>query len=109
MAINMSVIFYVLTSVVSVSASSTHQAISCPGDVLTTECAITGGGATVWQGTAFQCSSIIILRYTHFGGSHNSIQTCNNGAIVAQALGIVNNNYISQINIIVSPELNEAL
>ena len=68
MAINMSVIFYVLMSVVSVSASSTHQVISCPGDVLTTECTIMGSGITEWQGTAFQySSSIIILRHTQFG------------------------------------------
>ena len=43
----------------------------------------------------------------------NSIHTCNNGAIAAQeTLGVVNNSYISQLNIhvhvgfIVSPELN---
>ena len=60
MAINMSVAFYVLISVcysvASVSASNISQAISCPGDVLTTECAIIGGGVTVWKGTAFPCN-----------------------------------------------------
>ena len=92
------------------SASSTSQAISCPGDVLTTECAIMGDGATVWLGTAFQCDGIniheIILRHTQFGGSHNCIRTCNDGAIAAQALGIVNNSYVSQLNVTVSLELN---
>ena len=112
MAFNMSVVFYVLISVchlVSVSASSTHQVISCPGDVLTTEYAIMGSGATVWQGTAFQCedsSNEIYLLHNRFGTSYNYIQTCNNGAIVARALGVVNNSYISQLNVTVSLGLN---
>ena len=31
---------------------------ACPGDILTYECTFTGvpGGATVWRGTAFDCS-----------------------------------------------------
>ena len=111
MAFNMSVIFYVLISVchlVSASTSST-QVISCPGDVLTTECAIIGGGATAWLGTAFQCDSShdeIILLHSQFGGPYNTIGSCNNGKIVAQALGVVNNSYISQLNVTVSPEFN---
>ena len=113
MAINMSVIFYVLILVchlASTSASNISQAVSCPGDVLTTECAIMGGGATVWQGTAFQCydndNDIIILQHSHFGGSYNPAESCNNGAIVAQVLGVVNDSYISQVSVIVSLELN---
>ena len=110
MAINMSVVFYVLISVchlASASASSTFQVISCPGDVLTTECTTTGGGATVWQGTALQCDySEIVLLHSQFNGSYNYIGTCNNRTIIAQALGVVNNSYISQLNVTVSPELN---
>ena len=94
-------------SAVLASASSTFQAVSCPGDVLTTECVITGGGATVWQGTAFQCAgSKIFLRHSLFGESYNLIKSCNDGAIVARALGIVNGSHISQLNVTVSPELN---
>ena len=111
MAINMSVAFYVLIlvcySVVSVSASSTSQAISCPGDVLTTECTTMGGGVTVWRGTAFQCArNEIALRHSQFGGSYNYTASCNNGAIVARALGVVNDSYISQLSVTVSLELN---
>ena len=110
MAFNMSVVFYVLILVchlVSASASSTFQVISCPGDVLTTECAIMGVGATVWQGTAFQCynddiNEVVLLHR----GSYNYIQTYNNGAIVVQALGVVNDSYISQLNVTVTVELN---
>ena len=113
MAINKSVILYVLILVchlVSASAKDTFQAILCPGDVLTTECAIMGGGGTVWLGTAIQCvsrSNEIILRYSEFGGSYNSIRTCNNGAIAARALGVVNNSYVSQLSVTVSLELND--
>ena len=115
MAINMSVVFYDLISVcymystVLASASSTSQVVLCPGDVLTTECAIMGGGATVWQGTTFQCDRgnhrEVILRHSQFRGSYDPID-CNNGAIVVQALGIINSSYISQLNVTVSPELN---
>ena len=110
MAFNMSVIFYVLISVchlVSVSASSTSQTISCPGDVLTTECAVKGGGTTVWRGTAFQCDySKIVLLHSRFNRSRYSTGSCNNGTIVAQDLGIVNGSHISQLSVTVSPELN---
>ena len=111
-AFNMSVLFYVLILVchlVSASANGTFQAVSCPGDVLTTECAIMGGGLTVWQGTAFQCvstSNKIILRHSGFGVSHNPAGSCNDGTIVAWALGVVNDSYTSQLNVTVSLELN---
>ena len=113
MAINKSVALYMLISVCHlalVSTSNAFQVFSCPGEVLTTECAIMGGGATVWQGTAFQCDgnnyNIIVLRHTQFRRSYRPVGTCNNGAIIAQAIGVVNNSYISQLNVTVSPELN---
>ena len=91
---------------------STYRVISCPGDVLTTvsECAIMGGGVTVWKGTAFQfhCNNreSISLRHSQFRDSEKPEGYCNNGAIAARALGIVNNSYISQLNVTVSLELN---
>lgn len=113
MAINKSVTFYTLISVchlASVSTSNAFQVTSCPGEVLTIQCAIMGGGATVWQGTAFQCDGnnrdIIVLRHTQFRRSYKPGGICNNGAIVAQAIGVVNDSYISQLNVTVSPELN---
>ena len=109
MAINMSVVFYVLILVchlASVSARNTFQAVLCPGDVLTTECTTTGGGSTVWQGTALQCDhGEIVLLHNRFDESYNYIRTCNN-RIVLQPLGVVNDSYISQLNVTVSPELN---
>ena len=106
----MSVVFYILISVchlASASASSTFQAISCPGDVLTTECATIGGGATVlvWLGTAIQCGYSSTNEIILFHVSRYSTE-CNNGTIAARILGVVNNSYISQLNVTVSPELN---
>jgi hypothetical protein len=113
MAINKLIVLYVLVFICHLALASesyTFQVISCPGDVLTTECAIMGRGATIWQGTAFQCGigihDYIVLRHSQFEGSYNPIRTCNNGALVTQALGIVNDRYISQLNVTVSPELN---
>ena len=112
MTINMSAIFYILILVASVSVKtcSTYRVISCSGDVLTTECAIMGGGATVWQGIAIQCDSnnreFISLRHSQFLESSKPEGTCSNGAIVARALGVVNGSYVSQLNVRVSLELN---
>ena len=115
MAINMSVAFYVLISVchlASVSVSSTSQVVSCPGDVLTTECTIMGSGLTVWEGTAFQCDDYtcdcdyIALRHSQFRKPEKPEGYCNDGAIAAQALGVVNGSYISQLSVTVSLELN---
>ncbi len=95
--------------IASASATSTFQAILCPGDVLTTECATMGGSATGWRGTAFQCAYVgdgILLRHSQFGRPHNYILTYNNGAVIAQSLGVVNDSYISQLNITASLELN---
>ena len=112
MAINMSAVFYVIILVASVSVKtcSTYQITSCSGDVLTTECAIMGGGATIWEGITIQCDSnyreFISLRHSQFLESSKPEGTCNNGAIVARALGVVNGSYVSQLNITVSLELN---
>ena len=115
MAINMSVIFYVVILVChlkSASTISTFQAVLCPGDVLTSECATMGAELTVWRGTALQCDygyyREIILLHGRFNGSHNYniTRTCNNRTIIARALGVVNNSYTSQLSVTVSPELN---
>ena len=83
---------------------------ACPGEVLTIECAIIGGGSTLWEGTAFQCESIhnnfIALRHSQFSASEKPQESCNNGAIVASAIRVVNNTYISQLNVTVSLEMN---
>ena len=81
----------------------------CPGYVLTYQCSVVGGGTTVWQGTAFQCpglSSHILLRHSKFNASEKTYGECNNGAIVASVIGVVDNHYTSQLNVTLSPEMN---
>jgi hypothetical protein len=82
----------------------------CPGEMLIVECNIKGGGATVWQGTAFDCDSnnknIISLRHSQFLESDKPEGSCTNGAIVVRAIGVVNNSYISELNVTVNLEMN---
>ena len=57
-----------------------------------------GVGATVWKGTALDCSDEVIL----FHSINFTLQrphTCNGGAITAHALSAENNTYTSQLNI----------
>ena len=61
----------------------------CPGFNLTFECSILGSGLTVWQGSAFDCSSSsnqILLSHSQFEGR---IGHCNNGGIEASGIGVV--------------------
>ena len=81
----------------------------CPGDKLTYNCTVQGSafGATVWNGTAFSgCQqNVILLPHHWFTQTGGSTSTCNNGAIVGQSLGVQGNNYTSQLNIIITPEI----
>ena len=55
---------------------------TCPGYYSQYECTVTGGIATVWKGTVFNCPSNddeIVLLHAH---STESAETCNNGAII---------------------------
>ena len=80
---------------------------ACPGDVLTYNCIIIGGGNTIWSGTAFNCpskSNETILRHSQF--ARGTFGSCNDGAITARSLGVVNSCYSSQLNVTVSSDMN---
>jgi hypothetical protein len=64
-------------------------------------------GATTWTGTAFDCSgNEIVLIHTFFSYPYREVAgECNNGAIVARSLSAEGNNYTSQLNVIVTPEI----
>ena len=62
------------------------------------ECTVVGGGATVWKGTAFDCSGEAILFHS-INFTSQKPHTCNGGAITAHALSAENNTYTSQLNI----------
>jgi hypothetical protein len=80
----------------------------CPGQNLTFECTIVGGGTTVWQGAGvFDCpdfSNEILLRHINFGSS--VMGECNAGAIVGRSLRVDGNCYTSQLSVAYSERLN---
>ena len=76
----------------------------CPEAILVCVCSVSGGVATIWKGSIFNCPHIgnmIILR-------HRDTETriCNDGAAVAYSAGVMDNIYSSQLNITVSPEMH---
>ena len=80
----------------------------CPGDILTYECTVMGAGATVWTGIAFNCPwfrNEIVLLHNHFISANRISIICNNGAIVVGGLSIEGNNYTSQLNVTVTPDI----
>ena len=82
---------------------------TCPGNEVVFECAVAGGGATIWQGTALEecAGGRIILRHSQFEYGHNVSQTCGaNGPVVGRATSVVSDSYTSQLIINVSQHLN---
>ena len=81
---------------------------TCQGHNVTYECTVSGNGATIWTGTAFDCSSanneLIIFHSTN--DTSEMSEYCNNGAIIGRAIGAKNDSYTSQITIQVSNEFN---
>ena len=77
---------------------------ACPGDTLTYECTVVGAGATIWTGSAFNCSAsnyTILLIHNFFSLAKGDYGSCNNGDIVGQSLSVEGNNYTSQLNVTV--------
>ena len=80
---------------------------SCLGYTQTYECLISGGGFTVWNGSAFDCLSTqndIRLRHSQFVNSQATGE-CNNGTIIATSIGISGDCYVSRLNIAMIPEI----
>lgn len=77
----------------------------CPGDTIKFECTVMGTSATIWSGSAFDCLARgIILRHSTF--SRGASGDRNDGAIVATSIGVINNNYTSQLSVTVSQEMD---
>ena len=70
------------------------------------ECTVTGGGGTVWTGSAFNCyrynNEIVLFNSRFDTGTYG---TCNNGAIVGRSLSVDGNNYTSQLNVTITPDI----
>ena len=78
----------------------------CPGDILSFQCTVTGGHATVWQGSAFDCAnSNNEIQFGHNQFNNTSTKSCNDGIIVGQSLYIEDNNYTSQLTITITTNM----
>ena len=81
---------------------------TCEGHNVTYECTVFGNGATIWKGTAFDCSltnnELAIFHTINFTSQRPL--PCNNGAITVHVIGAENGSYKSQVTIQVSNELN---
>ena len=93
---------------ISESADSEFAALNdctCPGHDQTFECTVVGEGATIWKGTAFDCTGtdneIVLL---HASSSSSPLQ-CNDGAIQGRIVRTINNTYTSQLTVAVTNEL----
>ena len=86
-----------------------RSSCTCPGYTLTYECRVMGErlGATVWEGSAFNClSNEITLLHRQFLESARG--QCNSGSIVGHSLRIDNGSYLvytSQLNVTVSSDM----
>ena len=81
---------------------------TCQGHNVTYECTVNGSGATIWKGTAFDCSltnnEIAIFHSINYTSERS--KACNNGAIIGSAVRAENHSYTSQLTVHVSDELN---
>ena len=64
------------------------------------------GGATVWSGTAFDCpNNEITLLHSVFKSGHRAFGICNNGAILAWSLQVVDSYYTSQLKVTLTSDV----
>ena len=78
------------------------------GDTLTFNCTVLGSaeGGTVWMGTAVDCpTNELTLLHSSYKSRRGAFASCNNGAIVAQSLGVEDSYYTSQLNVTVTSNM----
>ena len=76
----------------------------CPGDVLTYECTVVGGGVTVWKGSAFdnrcgKSGNELVLLHDRYHGVSGDYKFCEDGSIEARGVRVENSSYTSQLNV----------
>ena len=77
----------------------------CEGYDQVYECRVTGSGAIVWGGSAFNCPprrNEITFFLRNNAGTRES---CNDGAIIGHIIRAENDTYISQLTVSVSTEM----
>ena len=91
-------------------AVSQKNGCVCLGDNLTINCTVlaTADEVTIWKGTAFDCedrNNKITLIHNRFMSPGGTSKDCNNGAIVAQSIGVEDSQYSSQLNVTVTDDM----
>ena len=78
----------------------------CPEDVVVFDCSVSGGVATIWRGSIFNChgNQIVLRHHNNFENGVSGI--CNDGDIVAYSSEVANNSYSSRLNVTVSSEMH---
>ena len=82
---------------------------ACPGQNLIFTCTIVAGRVTIWRGSAFDCpgnQNEIQLLHNGFSNPGALVGECNDGAIVAESVGVNGTCYTSQLNVTVSRRLH---
>ena len=77
--------------------------------MLVFNCTVVGGVATVWDGSAFDCSSTnneIILRHSQFSNPGGISGDCSSEAIRGRSLDVQSTSFTSQLSVTVSSQLN---
>ena len=78
--------------------------------MLTFSCTVLGGVATLWKGTAFDCTerdNEILLRHGKFADPEGTSGGCNLGAIVGTSVQVEGTDcYTSQLSVNISDGLN---
>ena len=75
---------------------------------MTFQCEVYGGpfGATLWKGSAFNCTSQeIILTHGQFSHMNGAQGECNSGSIIAHSISVENGSYVSQLKVNVTSNL----
>ena len=82
-------------------------------EIIAYQCTVCGEGATVWNGSLFDCTSdeiILSHRLFEYGSASGARGECNNGAVSALSIGVLRENntnyYISQLNISMNAAIN---
>ena len=98
-----------MSASVSGCATGTNALIAingctCEGYDQVYECRITGSGATVWRGSAFDCPATgNEISFLH--SSPDTDKTCNDGAISGHIIQAENGAYVLQLTVSVSAEM----
>ena len=67
-----------------------------------------GGGVTIWNSTFFDCPNgrdEISLRHSEYTNTDSEVKKCNNRAVLAISVGVLDKCYISQLIVAVGEEM----